>query len=133
MRPSSFARTVLRSLLPSSLSLSLSLFFSFCSFLLLGKERQAFPLCFLGSRRVEHVVSRRTAESKIKESCWLGIGERLSMCQLLPDAYVLSPIAYFFPELLKVEDLFEFLSPCSAFPRSKEKSVKKLLEAELEK
>lgn len=70
-------------------------------------------------------MSRRTTESKIKESCWLGTEwGKLSMCQLLPDAYVLSPIAYFFPELLKVEDFFEFLSSRSAFPRLKERSAK---------
>lgn len=41
---------------------------------------------------IEYVVSRSTAESKIKESCWLGTEEtvRVYSCQLLRDAYVLS-------------------------------------------
>lgn len=60
--------------------------------------------------RIGHVVSRSTAESKIKESCWLGTGETVHVrpCQfLLEGVYVLSRPCIFFsppPIFLKIED-----------------------------
>lgn len=67
--------------------------------------------------RIGHVVSRSTAESKIKESCWLGTGETVHVrpCQLLLEGvYVLSRACIFFPPIFfKVQDA----ESCPSLPR----------------
>lgn len=70
--------------------------------------------------RIGHVVSRSTAESKIKESCWLGTGETVHVrpCQLLLEVYMFCPgLAYFFPRsFLKSKTLNLVLpSPANIF------------------
>lgn len=69
--------------------------------------------------RIGHVVSRSTAESKIKESCWLGTGETVHVrpCQLLLEGvYVLSrPCIFFSPPRSFLKSKTLNLAPSSYF------------------
>lgn len=69
--------------------------------------------------RIGHVVSRSTAESKIKESCWLGTGETVHVrpCQfLLEGVYVLSrPCIFFSPPRSFLKSKTLNLAPSSYF------------------
>lgn len=80
-----------------------------------GQRLFLFVSSGAGGSKIEHVASRSTAESKIKESCWLGTGETVHVpaptrcicfvldCILFRDL-LKSKTSNFIPRVCKIEE-----------------------------